>query len=289
MPTLKIYYQLTKPGIIRGNLITAAAGFLLVQHMHINIGLMASTLAGIALVIASACVFNNYIDRGLDARMDRTKKRALVSGEITARRALIYAAVLGLLGFVDLAVYVNWLTIIIGAVGFIDYVFLYGLAKRRSWHGTLVGSLSGSAPIVAGYTAAANRLDGGALILFLILTFWQMPHFYSIAMYRQDDYASAGLPVLPLVRSARQTKLQIALYIAAFTAACALLTLFGYTGYIYLVVVAALGLAWLRLSLLGFQSKAKRTDERWAKRMFFFSLLVILGTSIMIAVGPRLP
>jgi protoheme IX farnesyltransferase len=287
---LKTYYNLTKPGIIRGNLLTAAAGFLLASGNHIRLGLLLATLIGTSLVIASACVVNNYIDREIDAKMARTKNRAFVKGLVSARAAGIYAAVLAVAGFLVLGIYVNALTVLVGLIGWVFYVVVYGIGKRRTVHGTVIGSISGATPIVAGYTAAADRLDGAALILFLILVLWQMPHFYAIAMYRFNDYKAAGLPVLPVKKGAYRTKLQIMLYITAFTIAAALLTVFGYTGYIYLTVVMLLGLAWLRLGLLGFRTAGdKAADEKWARKMFFFSLIAILVLSIMIALGGRLP
>ncbi len=283
---IREYYSLTKPGIVYGNLLTAAAGFLLAAHWHVRIGLLLATLAGTTLIIASACVFNNYIDRGIDRRMSRTKKRALVRGLISPRRAIIYATVLGVAGFLALALWVNWLVFGIGAVAFFDYVVLYGLAKRYSVHSTLVGSISGAAPVVAGCCAVTGRFDVGALLLFLILVLWQMPHFYAIAMYRFDDYEAAGLPVLTVKHGMKNAKLQIRLYIVAFIAASALLTVFGYIGFVYLVVMLGLGAAWLWLAVGGPRSV---DNARWARQIFRFSLIVILGLSLMLSTSSLLP
>jgi heme o synthase len=282
----KTYYQLTKPGIIYGNALTAAAGFLLASKNHVDLGLLLATIAGTSLVIASACVFNNYIDRGIDQKMSRTRKRALVKGLVQERNAIIYAVVLGLAGFLILTLYTNLLVVAIGLAALLDYVVLYGVAKRRTVHGTLVGSIAGAAPVVAGYCAVTDRLDGGSVILFLILAAWQMPHFYAIAMYRYNDYKAADLPVLPVKNGVRQTKLQILLYIGAFIAANALLSIFGYTGYVYLVIMAVLGLAWLWLGIRGYKAI---DDKLWARQMFLFSLVIILSLSIMLSVGHRLP
>jgi protoheme IX farnesyltransferase len=284
----RTYYQLTKPGIIYGNLLTAAAGFLLASAVarHIDLWLLLATLAGTSLVIASACVCNNYIDRGIDRKMARTKKRALVAGLVPARNALIYGALLGVLGFLVRGLWVNSLVVAIGVIAFVDYVALYGLAKRRSIHSTLVGSISGAAPITAGYCAVTGRLDTGALLVFLMLVLWQMPHFYAIAMYRFDDYKAAGLPVLTVKRGMHSAKVQILLYVVAFIFACAALTVFGYTGYVYLAVMLIVGLVWLRLGLQGLKTA---DDKAWARKMFFFSLIVILVLSAMVSVGALLP
>ena len=272
MDLLKEYYWLTKPGIIRGNALTAATGFLLASKGHINYKLLLTSLTGFSLVIASACVFNNYLDRGIDKKMIRTKKRALVRGTIAARSALLYATVLGLLGFLVLFAYTNRLTVTLGLGGVFLYVVVYGIWKRRSWFGTIIGSLSGALPPVAGYVAVSNHLDGAAVILFFILVVWQMPHFYAISIYRIEDYAAAGLPVLPVKKGLLATKLQILIYIAGFMVVTSLLYIFGYSGIFYELVAISLGLAWFGLGVQGFRTP----DETiWARKVFLFSLVVI--------------
>jgi heme o synthase len=266
--------------------VAASAGFFLASRGQINFGRLLATLVGTSLVIGSACVFNNYIDRDIDTRMARTKKRALVKKLIPGAHALVYAAVLGAIGFVVLIIFVNWLTVAIGATGFLVYVLPYTFSKRYSVHSTLIGSVSGSAPPVAGYCAVTNHLDGGALLLFLIMTFWQMPHFYAIATYRLKDYTAAKLPVLPVKKGVAAAKIQIVLYILGFIAAVSLLKIFGYTGYTYLVVVLAVSLAWLRLASQGFSAK---DDQKWARSVFLFSLVVTLVFSFMLSVNAWLP
>ena len=248
--------------------------------------LLIETLFGISLVIASACVLNNLIDRDIDKLMPRTKKRALASGIVTNRSAVIYAAVLGVIGSLILLAYTNILTITIGLIALIDYLILYSIGKRRSSAGTLIGSISGAAPIAAGYCAASGRFDAGAVILFMILVFWQMPHFYAIAINRLDDYKAAGIPVLPAKAGIRRTKLYMMAYIIAFISATAALSVFGYTGYSYLVAMVFVGLGWLRLSIAGFQA---RDNKLWARRLFKFSLLVLLIFSLMISIDVVLP
>jgi protoheme IX farnesyltransferase len=270
--SVKDYYRLTKPGIVYGNAITATAGFLLASRGHVNLGLLIATVTGICLVIASACVFNNYIDRDIDEKMARTRQRALVIGLVSVRNAIIYAIFLGLIGFWVLATYTNWLTVGIGAAAIVTYVVLYGISKRRSVHGTIIGSIAGATPPVAGYTAVTNHFDGAALLLFLILVCWQMPHFYAIAMYRSADYKAAKLPVLPIKKGFAAAKRQMIMYILAFSLAAIALVVLGYSGYFYLSVVSILSLAWLALSIEGFKAK---NDQKWARQMFFVSLLVI--------------
>lgn len=283
---LRTYYRLTKPGIIYGNAITATAGFLLAAKTHLQPELFVTMLGGVALVIASGCVFNNYIDRHIDQKMARTKKRALARGVVSGKAALLYAITLGVVGFLLLALFVNMLVFWIGMVGFIDYVVLYGYSKRKSVYGTLVGSISGATPPVAGYCAVTGRLDMGAFILFLILVCWQMPHFYAIAMYRVDDYAAASIPVLPVKKGMHAAKLNIVAYIAAFLISTLLLTVFGYTGFVYMVGIAIVGAMWLWRGVQGFKAV---DDKAWARKMFGFSLVVTLAMSVLIPLGALLP
>jgi protoheme IX farnesyltransferase len=279
---LKNYYELTKPGIIYGNALTAIAGFLVASKGHIRFSLLIETILGICLVIASACVFNNYIDQDIDIVMTRTKKRALVEGAIVPTNAILFAGLLGILGFILLEKFTNHTTVIIGVVAFVDYVVLYGFAKRRTIHSTLVGSISGSAPIVAGYCAVTNHFGIGAIILFFILAFWQMSHFYAIAIYRLKDYKAAKLPVLPVKKGIAATKIQIMIYIVAFIAANIALSVFGYTDYAFLIVMVFASSAWFGYGIKGY----KNTDNgKWARQMFFVSLFVIMTLSLMLSIN----
>lgn len=280
--TIKTYYALTKPGIIYSNVLAAVAGFLLASRGDIHFETLLGTIFGVAFVIAAACVFNNYLDRSIDKNMARTKNRALVTGRVSGLSALIYASVLTVLGFGILALTTNVLTVSIGIAAIIFYVVLYGVSKRWSVHGTVVGSISGALPPVAGYTAVTNNLDTAALLLGLIWVFWQMPHFYAIAMYRRKDYADAGIPVLPVKKGMAAAKRQIILYVIAFTFASLLMTTVGYTGWTYFIVIGIVSLGWVRL---GFTGLSKGDDSKWARKMFFYSLVVMLVLCLMLSVG----
>lgn len=273
------YYLLTKPGIILGNLITLAAGFLLASKGTIDIGLFLATLLGLTFIMASACVFNNYIDRQVDKKMSRTRGRALASGVISTRNALLFAAVLGIVGGVILLVYTNLLTVFVAGFGFFVYVVLYSLWKCHTIYGTAIGSIAGAVPPVVGYCAVSNHLDAGALILFAMLVLWQMPHFYAIAVMHLNDYAAAGIPALPIKKGMFRTKVHMTLYIVFFILVAALLTLFHYTGFVYLVVTVALSLSWLWLCLTGFYCP---NDQQWGRDMFRLSLVVITTISVVI-------
>lgn len=275
------YYLLTKPGIVLGNLITVAAGFLLASKGQMHAGLFLATLLGLALIMASACVFNNYLDRQLDQKMERTKNRPLVTGLISGRYAIAFAIFLGIWGTLILLFYTNLLTTFIAGFGFFVYVVLYTLWKCHTIYGTAIGSVAGAVPPVVGYCAVSNQFDAGALILFMILVLWQMPHFFAIAMYHIDDYKAAGLPVLPVKKGAFVAKIHMVLYIIGFIGMALMLTALNYTGYLYLMVMMAMGLAWLGLCLAGFKSK---NDRLWGGQMFRFSLVTIVIFSFVIPI-----
>jgi heme o synthase len=164
------YYRLCKPGIVYGNALVAAAGFAYAARGHIDWLLFLYMLLGLSLVIASACVFNNYFDRGIDAKMERTKNRPLVVGHISSAGALSFGTLLGIAGA----------------------MLLFFITPQALW----VGAIAGATPPVVGYVAVTNSLDYTALWLFIFLFIWQVPHFLGIAAYRYDEYAAAGIPLL---------------------------------------------------------------------------------------------
>lgn len=285
MASYKAYYRLAKPGIVYGNSLAAIAGFLLASHGNPYLPTFVGMLLGVGLVMASACVFNNYLDRDIDDLMARTKGRALVTGEISVPYALAFATGLGIAGFLLLIVLTNPLAAIVAAFGHVAYVIIYGIAKRKTVHGTVVGSISGAVPPVVGYVAVTNQIDLLAVLLFVALVFWQMPHFYAIAIFRLRDYKNAEIPVLPAVKGIVRTKIEIMYYIVGFILVTSLLTVMGYTGFVYLAVMFLLGLRWLQIVSKG----ATATDDAlWARQVFKFSLWVLLGFCIMISLDAYL-
>ncbi len=271
------YLAMAKPGIVMGNLVTLAGGFFLASRGMVHIPLLLATMAGLALVVASGCVVNNIIDRDIDGLMRRTGNRPLVRDAVSPQSALVYAFTLGLAGFALLVAATNPLTTFIAAIGYVIYVGVYSLyMKRNSIYGTLVGSLSGAVPPVVGYCAVAGRFDLGALILLAIFSLWQMPHFYAIALFRLRDYQAAGIPVWPAVKGIASTKRQILLYIVAFTAAAAALSLTGYAGHAFLAVSLAMGVYWFRLAWTGWSTG---DAQAWARKLFFYSIQVVFALS----------
>lgn len=292
--TLKNYYRALKPDRTYANVMTTAAGFLFACAWHIDWGLLAATIGGTTLVVLSACAANNCTDRGIDARMPRTRKRPTVTGEVSVWVLATLAVVLGIAGYALLLVYTNWLTVLVGAIAYIDYVVLYGWSKRTSVHSTLIGTISGAAPLVAGYTAVTGRFDVTALILALIMIFWQMPHFYAIGIFRLADYKAGGLPVWPVVRGIRSTQYWILVYTSLYLCAVLSLALFGHAGAVYAAVSVVLALYWLWLGVRGLRPVGGHHSQpqdpvKWARGMFGVSLVVLLVLSASVALSPLLP
>lgn len=278
----KGYVQVTKPGIIFGNLISVAGGFLLAAKGDVNLVLMLASLVGLSLVVASGCAVNNCIDRDIDAKMQRTCKRVTVTGEIAVGNVLAFGLALGVLGFSILALFTNALALLFAVIGYIVYVGVYSLyMKRNSVYGTLVGSFSGAVPPVVGYCSVTGQMDMGAAILLLMFSLWQMPHSYAIAIFRFNDYAAANIPVLPVAEGMTKAKLHIVLYIAVFALVSALLPLAGYTGIAFMAVTCATSLWWLAMALKGYRHGVDM--QRWARQVFGFSIITITALSVTMA------
>jgi protoheme IX farnesyltransferase len=284
---IKNYLLVAKPGIVLGNLISAAAGFFLASKGRVDGLALPATLIGISLVVASGCVFNNCIDRKIDRKMIRTRDRALAKGLISLKSALSYAAILGIAGLALLCSATNLLSVGIVLAGLVIYVCVYSLyMKRNSVYGALIGSLAGAAPPLAGYCAVTGRFDLGAVILLSIFTLWQMAHCYSIAVFRLDDYTAAAIPILPVKQGTAAARRHIVGYILAFLGATLMLTFGGYTGYSTFAVATLLGLSWLYMAWSGYEA----SDERlWAKKLFVFSVLTMVILSVMMSIDFTAP
>lgn len=265
--------QVTKPGIIFGNMVTMCGGFFLASHRHFDFWLLIVTFIGMALVIACGCIINNIIDSDIDSLMERTKNRVMVKGGMTVTAAIVYAIFFGILGFFILYTQTNTLTTLIALIGLFFYVVVYTFVfKRSSVYGTVVGGVSGAVPPLVGYCAVTNTFDSAAFALFMILFLWQIPHFYAIAIYRLNDYSNASIPVLPVKKGVMYTKLNMLVYLIAFVIAAIMPTVLGYAGKVYFFIALALGMIWLFIGLYGLIAK---DDRKWARQMFLFSIILI--------------
>jgi protoheme IX farnesyltransferase len=277
------YYQLAKPGIVYGNLVSAIAGFFFATGSTFS-PISALALVGLGLVIGSACVFNNYFDRDMDAAMERTQKRGFAAGTISPTSGIAYGAVLGAAGILVLWMGTNPYATVSAVLGFAVYVGLYTPLKRITQHATLVGAVAGAMPIVVGYAAATSRLDSTAFLLFLIIATWQMPHFYAIALYRMDEYAAARVPVVPLVRDAQTTIILSRIYIVLFALTALMPSFTGATGITHALLVGIVSAWWLSIAFT-------RADDvsAWGKRVFHASLIVLVVTCIALALRTVVP
>ncbi len=272
---------LTKPGIIFGNLIASVSGFLLAAQGNVDFFLLAMMVIGTTLVIASGCIFNNYIDRDIDQKMARTQDRALAQGRVSGSLALSLGTITGALGFYTLYAGTNTMALLFGVIGFIVYVGFYTLRyKRSSVYDTLVGSLSGACPPVIGYVSVTGNFDVGAAILLVTFCFWQIPHSYAIAICRYSDYKAANIPVLPVEQGLEAARFHMYFYIMGFALAALLLAERGYAGTIYTLVISLMSLYWLYLVKAG----NKFQDEvAWGRKLFVFSIVTITVFSVLIS------
>ncbi|AOM83302.1 heme o synthase [Salisediminibacterium beveridgei] len=279
----KEYLAISKTGIVTSNLMTVFAGLFLAAYYN-GVSLTADpltavlTLLGAAMVIAGGCALNNYIDRDIDHIMERTKDRPSVTGVLSGRQTLTYGLVMAF-GGVTLLAMTTITSAFIGLVGLFIYVVLYSMwTKRTTSFNTIVGSFSGAVPPLIGWAAIDPGLHPVAWTLFLIMFLWQPPHFLALAMRRRDEYAAAGIPMLPVVAGFAMTKRQIVWYVAALLPVSLIVVNFGA---IYTVTAGVLGAGWLILGLTGFRTQ---NDVQWATKMFIYSLnyLTILFVVIIL-------
>lgn len=286
----KMYWALAKPGIIIGNLIAMAAGLFLAGKANpVSWSLALATFAGVALIIASGCMFNNIFDRDIDAKMARTAQRPLVTGAASLDLTFALVMVSLLLGTWLLYQFVNPMTAVVVLLGYVFYVFFYTMwYKRNSIYGTLVGSVSGAVPPLAGYIAVTNYIDINAVLLFTLFALWQMPHSYAIAIFRRQDYQEANIPVLPLVKGVQRARQHMQAYVVVFTLVSFGLFLFGSAGYEYLAVASLVCFGWLKASFKRLNQQEMVLDspeqQQWAKSVFKHSLFVVMGFSAVMGI-----
>jgi len=265
-------WALTKPRITLMVLITAAAGYYLAAGGAPDPLAMLSALIGIGLVAAGTSGLNQVWERDVDARMERTRRRPIPSGRVSARAGWLFTGLLALVGVAYLYALVNPLTAALAALSVVSYVFVYTPLKRVSSLSTLVGAVPGALPIMGGWTAARAELGPGAWALFGILFFWQLPHFLALAWLFRADYRRGGLKMLGVDDpDARQTRLHSVLYASALLPASLFPVAIGLSGWVYLVVALVMGVAygWAALRFW------VRADVPSARGLFRVSLLYL--------------
>jgi protoheme IX farnesyltransferase len=264
----RAYFLLTKPRIIELLLVTTVPTMFIAARGVPSPWLMAATLVGGTLSAASANVLNCYLDRDIDALMRRTARRPLPAHRVDPADALRFGLVLGVAGFVWLWTFVNLLSAVLATAAILFYVFVYTIGlKRRSTQNIVIGGAAGAVPVLVGWSAVTGRVDLPALVLFAIIFYWTPPHFWALSLRFKDDYAAAGVPMLPVVRGARETSTQILYYTVLLVAVSLLLYPAGRMGAVYLAAAVALGGAfiWRALEL------RRDLSGRRAIRLFSFS------------------
>jgi protoheme IX farnesyltransferase len=263
------FVTLTKPGITIMVAITAAVGFYVASHGAFDWKIFLHMVGGTLLSSAGAAAFNMLMERKLDAKMDRTKGRPLPAGRMAPSEAAVFGGVLCVAGLVWLAVAVNPLTAALSAATMVSYLALYTPLKTKSSVCTLVGAIPGALPPVMGWAAARGSVDTGAWVLFLVLFFWQLPHFLALAWMYREDYARAGFPMLPVEEpTGASTGRQVVLQTLALIVVSIIPYFFQMTGDAYPLAALVLGAGFLGF---GVAFAADRSRNR-ASRLFLASI-----------------
>lgn len=277
------FLALIKIGIVNSNLITVFTGFFLALQLSslkflANLDLLFYAVVGSGLIIAGSAALNNLIDRDIDPIMSRTKARPTVTGRFNGSAVLALALTFIVVG--ELLLFSASMTAgLWGLAGVFSYVVLYSMwSKRKYVSNTVVGSISGAIPPLIGWAAVEPSLGAGAWALFLIMFIWQPPHFYALAMRRTEEYRAANIPMLPVVKGFKRTKVSMLGWVLLLFPLPLLLADLGIP---FMVLATVLNIGWLYFALRGFKAK---DDLKWATGMFVYSLnyMTILFVSIII-------
>lgn len=280
------YWILTKPGINASNLMATFTGFWLAGHDTFNFTLLLVTLLGTALVIAGGCAVNNYIDRDIDPQMGRTQDRPIPAGRIRPQSALWTGILLGVAGVALLSILVNPLSALLAAFGYIVYVVIYSMwTKRTTIWNTIVGSFSGAIPPLVGWAAVEGTLGLAAWMLFLFMFVWQPAHFYALAMMKEEDYRTAGVPMWSVVKGQKDTRRQTILFVGMMLPVSLLLWMTGVVGWLFLAMALLLGGGWFYLGVAGWSGEE---HEGWARKMFLYSLFYLTLMQVAMLIDPVL-
>jgi protoheme IX farnesyltransferase len=266
------YVALTKPRIIELLLVTTVPTMIVAARGMPSVWLVVATLVGGSFAAGSANTINCYVDRDIDVRMHRTERRPLPMSAVTPANALRFGVVLGAVATLWLGLLVNWLSagLALAAIGF--YVFVYTLGMKRSTPSNIViGGAAGCMPVLIGWAAVTGRVEVPAFVLFAVIFYWTPPHFWALAIRFRDDYAAAGVPMLPVVAGLKETARQIVLYSWAMVAVSLLFYPVARMGWVYLVSCVVLGAAFLR-EAHALSARAKNGVPVKPMRLFHWSI-----------------
>jgi protoheme IX farnesyltransferase len=286
---LRDLITLAKPRITTMVVITAAGGLFLagragrVEGPGPGATTVIATLVGIAMIVSGANALNMYIERDVDRRMDRTKNRPLPAGRLSPRVALWFGVILSALAVPVLALGANALTALLAVVANLLYVLAYTPLKQHSQYALHVGAIPGAIPPLLGWTAGTGRIDVAGAVLFAILFLWQVPHFVAIALFRKEDYARAGLVVVPNVTGELASRHTIIRWIFAGVAASLLVVPLGLAGHGYLICATIFGAIFFTWGCYGLRAG---TGRKWAKSLFGISILYLVLLFAALAIDP---
>jgi len=266
------YIALTKPRIIELLLISTVPTMVVAERGLPSVWLMVATVIGGTLSAGGANAINMYVDRDIDALMDRTKGRPLVTGVMTPRAALTFAIAIEALSFGFLWVFVNLISAVLAVSACLFYVFVYTLwLKRTSERNIVIGGAAGAAPVLIGWTAVTGRLDWAPVVLFAVMFYWTPPHFWALAIKYKDDYSRADVPMLPSVAAYATVARKIVAYTVVVVALTVVFGVVAELGAVYHVSAGVLGAAFLWLAV-----KVQRTESpAMAMRLFTYSITYI--------------
>jgi len=277
----KNYLELCKPKVVVLLIFTAIVGMLLAVPGMPPIDLLVYGTIGIGLASSSAAAINHFIDQKADAKMARTQNRPLPTGELNSKKVLIFAGIIGLLAMVILVVFVNVLTAVLTFLSLIGYAIIYTVyLKHMTPLNIVIGGAAGAAPPVLGWCAITGEAHPHALLLFLIIFIWTPPHFWALAIAKREEYASAGIPMLPVTHGSEFTRFQILLYTILLLIVTLLPYLTGMSGLIYLATAVILGLGFIFYAV----KMMRYTDDKTAMKTFFYSInyLMLLFAALLI-------
>ena len=283
---LSDYVALTKPRILSLLLFTALCGMFLAAGGMPEARLILLVLSGGALAAGGAHALNHYFERDIDALMTRTRDRPVASGRVSPREALVFGVLLNVIAFVLLGALVNTLSAVLTLGATLFYLLVYTLAlKRRTPQNIVIGGAAGAVPPMVGWAAVTGGLDAPALYMFAIVFLWTPPHFWALALMIKDDYALAGIPMLPVVKSLRETKRAILQYTVVLVALTLVFATSDAVGGAYLVAAAALGAIFIYYSW----RLSRRPGISGAKSAYLYSLLYLALLFVAIAADAFVP
>ncbi len=275
--TWRDYLELTKPRVVALMILTALIGMCMAVPGFVPWQPLLLGNLGIALCAGAAAAINHLVDERIDQQMSRTRSRPVATGKVSQRAAALFAAILALVGIGVLVIWVNTLTAVLTVASLIGYAFVYTMfLKRATPQNIVIGGLAGAAPPLLGWTAVTGEVHGHALLLVLIIFAWTPPHFWALAIHRREEYASVGIPMLPVTHGVRFTALHIFLY----TVIMILITLLPFatllSGWLYLVGAAILGAVFLYWSVEILRDKNPKAPMETFKFSITYLLLLFI-------------